>query len=198
MGLSYPMLPSSRLYVKRLELDWTSLLKSETGTGRLDSPDSNEIWYWQTRLRGDWISCLWPETRTGRLDSPDSDLKPGLADWGTPFLWLETKPDRLDSLTSCTPWLWPETGTLKIRLPVQTGLWSETRLRLDSLGPPDSGLKLGPAWCTGFPDSDLILDSPDSHLKLGLQSGLSMTIIDFLSLTWNWDFQIVGPDFDLK
>jgi hypothetical protein len=58
MGQSYPMLPSSRSYVKRLELDWTPLLKSETGPGRLDSPDSDEIWDWQTRLRGDWIPRL--------------------------------------------------------------------------------------------------------------------------------------------
>jgi hypothetical protein len=44
--------------VKRLELDWTPLLISETGTGRLDFPDSDEIWDYQTRLRGDWIPCL--------------------------------------------------------------------------------------------------------------------------------------------
>ncbi len=129
MGLSFLMLPSSRSYVERLELYWTRLLKSETGTCRLDSPNSGENWDYQTRLRGDWIPCLWPETRTGRLDSPDSDLKPGLADWGTPFLWLEIKPDRLDSLTwtSCTPWLWPETGTLKIGLPVFDRLTSRAR-----------------------------------------------------------------------
>ncbi len=56
------MLPSSMSYVKRI-----GILKSETGTGRLDSPDYQKI-------------------GTTRLDSvgtgfPVSDLKPGLADW---------------------------------------------------------------------------------------------------------------------
>ncbi len=62
------MLLSSRSYVKRLELYWTRLLKSETGTGRLD-----------------WTPLTLAKIRTTRLDSVGTgfivtDLKQGLAD----------------------------------------------------------------------------------------------------------------------